>query len=259
MASSLIIEENQGILSVGLNRPAKRNALNGELVQALLETLHNTNQDAHIRVLILHGIGEHFCAGADIHWMYEMSQGSWENNIHDAKQLSLLLYQLHHFSKPTITVAQGTTLGGGLGLLATSDMVLAAENASFEFSEIKMGLVPFVISPYIISIMGERTSRYYFLTGERFNSHTAMRLGLIHQIIHHDPLTAAHTLARTLLQYEITTVFETKKWLKKVSQTPLTPELAEQTAEALARLRISPATQTGLQTFLERKTKVKNK
>jgi methylglutaconyl-CoA hydratase len=249
----LSIEEANGILKIGLNRAQKRNALNGELVEQLSNILQQSADNSHIKIIILYGKGEHFCAGADIAWMQKISHDTKENNLQDAKKLSHLFYQLYHFPKPIITAVHGITLGGGLGLIAASDIVLASRAANFEFSEIKLDLIPFVISPYIIAAIGERTARYYFLTGKRFDSETAKQIGLIHEIIDEDICKEADHLAHNLLNYSSATLNATKKWIQEIKSKSINLSLADLTAEQLAHLRSSSHTQTKLEYFLNKK------
>lgn len=253
-APVLISISSEGIATITLNRTEKRNALDGPLVALLTKALHDLSCDPAVRVLLIRGNGCHFCAGADIAWMTKMTAASTHENQNDAEQLSNLLFQLYHFPKPTIALAQGTTLGGGLGLLAAADIALASETADFGFSEVKLGLAPFVISPYIIAIIGERAAHYYFLSGERFSSQQACELGLIHRLTPETDLcNAGLRLANALLENSPSAMSAIKKLIKSVSRQTITPELMHETAKKLADLRQSPEAKEGLNAFLEKR------
>ena len=181
------LSEENGIARLTLDRPDKRNALHGPMIAALSKALQQLAASS-ARVLLIHGEGEHFCAGADIGWMQKVATLSADENYDDAEALADLLYQLHVFPKPTVVLAHGATLGGGLGLLTAADIAIAAPNAVFGLPEVKMGLVPSVISPYVIAAIGQRQAHYYFLTGEKFGAEKAADLGLIHQVTESDTL-----------------------------------------------------------------------
>lgn len=250
----IITSTSEGITTITLNRPEKRNALNGQLIHELLQALRVAAVDQHTHILIIQGNGEHFCAGADILWLQEMVAAANERNYKDAYMLADLLYQLYLFPKPTIVLAQGATMGGGLGLLATCDIAIAAKNASFGFSEVKIGLAPSTISPYIIAAIGERATHYYFLTGERFGTEEAHRISLIHQITEPEALTSVGlSVAKTLLQNSPNAMIAVKQLIRRVAKEKITENLAQKTAEHLANLSTSPEAQEGLRAFLEKR------
>jgi methylglutaconyl-CoA hydratase len=255
MTDTLLVSEKNGMVILSLNRPEKRNALDGHLISQLLHAIQSASQRSTTRMLLIHGIGDHFCSGADINWMKHISLASQNNNLNDARILSRLMYQLHIFPRPTIVMAHGVTLGGGLGLLAACDIALAASDANFEFSEIKIGLIPAIISPYIISAIGERAARYYFLSGKRFNSEEAERIGLIHQILPHEDYQAAGlAFTHSLNAYSPLALHTAKQFVRQIAHSPITEELAELTADRLANLRVSPEAQEGLRAFLEKRS-----
>lgn len=244
-----------GVAMISLNRPEKRNAMNAHLIQALIQILKKVAQDPHTRVVILKGEGEHFCAGADIGWMQQIAQNTHKENVEDATQLALLLYELYIFPKPTIVLSHGATMGGGLGLVACCDIALAADNAYFCFSEVKIGLTPSVISPYIINAIGEKAARYYFLTAQKFSAEEAMRIGLIHHVEHPDELMAkAFALAEILLNNSPFALSEAKKLIAEVAPEKITAKLIDYTSEHLAMMRSKPDAKEGLQAFLEKRT-----
>lgn len=250
----ITVSMEKGIAAIALNRPEKRNAMNGYMIQELRQALRAAAADDTVRVVMINGNGDHFCAGADIGWMQTIATESYAKNYDDAQNLADLMYQLYAFPKPTMVLAHGATMGGGLGLLAACDIALAANNASFGFSEVKLGIAPSVISPYVISAIGQRAARYYFLTGERFTADEAKRLQLVHTITEpHDLLSAGLSLAHTLLQNGPHALIAAKQLIRRVSQENLDEELGQKTAEHLARLRSSAEGQEGLRAFVEKR------
>jgi methylglutaconyl-CoA hydratase len=186
--------------------------------------------------------------------MQMMPKKTYEENVADTEQLALLLNTLYAFPKPTIALAHGTTLGGGLGLLASCDITLAAENAHFCFSEVKMGLTPSVISPYILAAIGARMARYYFLTGEKFNAMDARRIMLIHQVIADDQLHATGVmLANNLIKNGPQALTEAKNLIATVHGVEISEEIMQYTAEHLAAMRSTAEAQEGLKAFLEKR------
>lgn len=251
------LNKENGIATIALNRIDKRNAMNVEMVNELSKALSAIEKDDTIHVLLLSGHGEHFCAGADIAHMKEMASASYEENYDDAQLLADLMYQLYAFPKPVIGLAHGATLGGGLGLLAACDIALAARNASFGFSEVKIGLTPSTISPYVVSAIGQRAASYYFLTGVRFGADEAAKIGLIHQVIDDDALhRTGHALAITLLMNSPKAMNAAKHLINHIAHHAITPELGQKTAEHLANIRTSKEAKEGLQAFLEKRSPV---
>ena len=254
MSELILISNKAGIATISLNRPDKRNAMNGQMIKELLHAMHRLQEDDSVRVMIIHGQGLHFCAGADIYWMQKISEGVLEENESDAQMLADLMYQLYSFPKPSIVLAHGATMGGGLGLLAACDIAIGAENASFGFSEVKIGIAPSVISPYVLSAIGERAAHYYFLTGERFSAEEAHRIGLLHRVVaENDLMQAGIMLANTLLQNGPHAMGATKQLIRYVAKIKITNELAQKTAEHLANVRTTKEAQEGLQAFLEKR------
>lgn len=249
----IVLSHADDIATISLNRPDKRNAMHGPLIIELLEALKILAADK-TRVLIIDGKGENFCAGGDIGWMQKIAAGSNDENYTDAQLLADLLYQLYIFPKPTIVLAHGATLGGGLGLLAAADIAIAAKNASFGLPEVKIGLTPSMISPYVIAAMGERMAHYYFLSGERFGAEEAYRIGLVHQVIEEDGLRSVGvSMAQALLQNSPHALREAKELIRNVAKQPISEGLAQKTAEHLAELRATPEAQEGLFAFLEKR------
>jgi methylglutaconyl-CoA hydratase len=247
------LSQANDIATITLNRPDKRNAMHGPFVAELLTAL---NQFAHddTRVLLVHGNGENFCAGGDIAWMQKMIDASDTDNVQDAQLLADVLYQLHVFPKPTIVLAHGAVLGGGFGLLAAADIAIATKSTMFGLPEVKIGLTPSMISPYVINAIGERMARYYFLTGERFSAEEAFRIGLIHHITNDDALmSVGMSIAQTLLQNSPQALREAKQLIHEIANTQLSGHLTQKTAMHLAKLRKTNEAQEGLKAFLEKR------
>jgi methylglutaconyl-CoA hydratase len=253
-AQYIIISVTEGVGTITLNRPLKRNALNGPFIQELLQALERLAADKQAQVVLIHATGPHFCAGADITWMQKMALASEDENYTDAQHLADLMYQLYVFPKPTIVLAHGSTLGGGLGLVSASDIALAAQDAHFGFPEVKIGLAASTISPYVISAIGERAAHYYFLTGENFGVEEAQRLGLVHRVTKKESLLSEGLLlAKRVLENSPHAMTEIKQLLRKIAQEKISRDLSQKTAEHLANLRTSVEAQEGLQAFLEKR------
>lgn len=257
MSEHILIARVNGVATITFNRPEKRNALNGKMINEISHALQLIREDKDMRVLILQGNGDNFCAGADIQWMKTVSAGIYQENYEDAQTLADLLFQLYSFPKPTIALIHGATLGGGIGLLAACDIAIAAENATFSFSEVKLGVTPSVISPYVISAIGEREAHYYFLTGDRFVADIAQQIGLVHHVVGDDVLLhKGATLAKIIMQNSPNALTEAKRLIRHVSKEKISTELSQKTAEHLATLRSTPEAQEGLRAFIEKRTPV---
>lgn len=257
MADLILVNERDGVATVTLNRPEKRNALHGSMVFSLLQQLLQLAGNPHIRIVKINANGPDFCAGADLGWMKKMAEGPQEENVADAEHLSELMYTLYHFPKPTVVIAQGTILGGGLGILAASDIVLVSRSAKMGFSEVKIGLIPSTISPYVVGAIGERMARYYFLTGERFDAMEARRIGLAHQVVEADLLEeAGDRLIKELLANGPQAINAAKQLIHHVSQEVITPTLGKKLAQHLANIRLSKEVQEGLSAFIEKRKPV---
>ncbi len=248
------ISKQQYVTTIHLNRPAKRNALHQAMIQELLQTITMLMHDEQTRILVVQARGETFCAGADIEWMKHITARSYDENVDDAQLLADLFYKLYHFPKPTLALVQGAALGGGLGLLTACDIAIATETAQFGFSEVRLGITPSCISPYVIAAIGERQARYYFLTGEKFAAHEAKRLGLIHQVVAENALeSSGKNIIKELLNNGPKALSSVKQLINYVAHEKITEHLAQKTAEHLAQIRISPEAQKGLQAFVEKR------
>lgn len=237
------------IAKISLNRPEKHNAFDEALIKNLTEMLLNIENDSSVRLLLLTGEGKNFSAGADLEWMQKMANYSKQQNQEDAIALARLLQTLNNLRKPTIALSQGAAYGGGVGLLACCDIVIATEESHFCFSEVKLGLIPATIAPYVISAIGERAARRYFLTAEQFSAQQALELGLVHFISSRDAsLEKALEIATILLHNSPQAITATKQLLQRLRL--IDEKLINDTAELIAQIRTSEEGQAGLKAFL---------
>jgi len=247
------LNEN-GIASLMLNRPDCANAFNAEVIAQLITHLDMLSSDPKVRALILAGQGKHFSAGADIEWMRSMTTKSPQKNQLDAYQLATLLEKLDRFPHPTVAVVQGSAFGGALGLICCCDMVIANDNAAFCLSEVKLGLVPATIAPYVIRAMGVRHARRYMLSAEKINAETACRLNIVHQISHCDDLQdQALAWLTPLLAHSPQALVEVKKLCHHCHHSPIDEPMKHYTSELIANIRVSPQGQEGLSAFLQKR------
>ncbi len=238
--------ERQGPLArVTLARPERRNAFDRELIEALARAFR---QVGDARVVVLAGEGESFCAGADVEWMQAAAALSYEENLADALSLHEMLETVDSCPAPVLARVQGHAFGGGLGLVCASDVVVAAEDAVFAFSEVRLGLIPAVVSPFVLSRIGPGPARRYFLTGERFGADVALRIGLVHEVVPEEQLDkAVDRLAAALLAGGPQAVRAAKRL---VLDAPLG---GAEAAARLAERRVSAEAGEGLRAFLERR------
>ena len=240
--SGLLVERDGPILRVTLAKPERRNAFDAELIGELREAFSDVG-DA--RVVLLAGEGESFCAGADIEWQRSAIDLSYDDNVEDAMRLFGMMKAIDDCPAPIVARIQGYALGGGSGIAAAVDIGIAAEDAVFGFSEVKLGIVPAVISPFVLPKIGDSAARRYFLTGERFDAQTALRIGLVHEVAA-DLDGAVERVVGELLTSGPQAVREAKRLIR------LRPQ-GEETAQLAARLRAGDEGQDGLRAFLERR------
>jgi methylglutaconyl-CoA hydratase len=240
--SALRIEREGSVLRVTLARPERRNAFDAGLIRALTEAFADVG-DA--RVVVLAGDGESFCAGADIEWQRSAIDLSYEENVEDALRLHAMLEAIDSCPAPVVARIQGYCLGGGCGLAASVDVALAADDATFGFSEVKLGIVPAVISPFVLSRIGEGAARRYFLTGERFDAATAFHIGLVHEVAA-DLDVAVERVAGELLGSGPEAIRAAKALIRARPG-------GDEAAHIAAQLRTSEEGQAGLRAFLEKR------
>lgn len=248
--------DERGVATISFNRPDKHNAFDTTLIEKLLDTLRDCNADSAVRAVVLTGAGESFSSGADLHWMRLMGESSEAQNIEDALQLAELLSFLNRLSKPTIAAVNGPAYGGAVGLVACCDVAVAVETARFALSEVRLGLVPAVISPYVIAAIGARTARRYFLTGEALDTETACRIGLVHVVTTPQDFTASiQKHLDLLLKGGPQALRECKELIALVagSGESVDQTLQRRTAEIISQVRLSPEAEEGISAFLEKR------
>ncbi len=250
---SLVIDD-LGLATVILNRPDIHNAFDDRLIQELLQILQQISTNSKVRAVVLKSTGKSFSAGADLNWMRRIAAYSYEENIQDAQALSDLMHTLKYLNKPTLACVQGPAFGGGVGLVACCDIAVASTEASFCLSEVKIGLIPAIISPYVVSAIGERAARYYFLTAATIDAAEAHRLGLISQLVAAEHMeNTVNTIIGQLLNNGPAAVVAAKSLLNRVSVNPYSAETLRQNVEAIATIRISKEGKEGLAAFLEKR------
>ncbi len=244
------ISEN-GIMTLTLNREGASNAIDEELIQNLHHQFVFADKDETIRTVVLAAVGKNFCAGADREWMHRMSQSSLKENKEDARQFGQMLQALYHLKKPTIALLKGAVYGSGIGLAACADVVIATDTSSFCFSEAKFGLIPAIISPFVMRVIGERNALRYFLTAERFGAYEAQRIGLVHEVVSPAELepVADHTI-RALFDGAPASHRAIKSLVREIEGAPLDNALLDKIAKNSAEVRISKEGKEGVEAFL---------
>jgi len=256
MSIAAILSEidEQGRATITLNRPEMHNAFDDTLISALIEEFRRLERESSVRVILLAAKGKSFSSGADLNWMRRMADYSFEENRNDAMALAELMKTLANLSKPTIALVQGAAIGGGVGLVACCDIALATENASFCLSEVKLGLIPAVISPYVATAIGARATRRYFLTAERFDASEAFRLSLVHEVVRTEDLAEqVENLSRSLLRNGPQAMASVKALVAEVALSSLDDDLIADTAERIAEIRASAEGREGLSAYLEKR------
>ena len=254
MSALLSKIDEKNIATITLNRPLIHNAIDDLLIHELMTLLRDLEQKPQVRAILLTAAGPSFCAGADLQWMKRMSTASQDENLRDAEQLAGMLRRLNIFPRPTVALVQGSAYGGGVGIVAACDVAIASEGANFSLSEVKLGLIPAVISPYVISAMGARAARRYFLTGERFSAEEALRMGLVHEVVPGDHLlrTVDRVIA-SLLEGGARAHAEAKRLVFDVAGKPIEPGVIDETTRRIAAIRASPEGREGVTAFLEKR------
>jgi methylglutaconyl-CoA hydratase len=249
----LEIDTNR-IATVSLNRPDKNNAFNAQMISELISVFHALANESQVRFMILRGRGSHFSAGADLSWMQASAALDYAANLKDAHKLGELMSLLHSLPFPTIAVVHGGAFGGAVGLTACCDIAIGTPDAVFSLSEVRIGLVPGVISPYVVKAIGERATRRYALTGERFSGIRAREIGLLAETYEATELDAAvEQWVESLLPNGPQAMRSCKALLQRVGDGTLRPDLRQFTEEAIAAIRISAEGQEGLNAFLQKR------
>lgn len=254
--NSVVLDlDERGVASLCINRPEIHNAFDDQLIQRLLQALEVVEADPNARVLVLRSEGKSFSAGADLRWMRRMADYSTDENRADAMELAELMKRLNGFSKPTIARVQGAAFGGGVGLVACCDMAIGTAAARFCLSEVRLGLIPAVISPYVVAAIGERAARRYFQTAERFDAQEAQRIGLLHEVVEEAELDSSiDRLIDNLLKGGPKALAAAKDLVFAVAHQPTTDAVIEDTAERITAARASDEGREGLNAFLEKRS-----
>lgn len=244
----------EGRATVTLNRPDVHNAFDDKLIALLTRELDDLDRNPTVGVVVLAAAGKSFCAGADLKWMRRMAEYSEAENQADAEALAALMKTLNRLSKPTVAEVQGAAYGGGVGLICCCDIAIASEAAQFSISEVKLGLIPSVISPYVVAVIGERQARRYALGAETFDAIEAKRIGLVHEVTAAEDLQAAvDAMVEALLANGPAAMAETKDQIAGVANRPVDDRLIAAAAARIARIRVSDEGREGVAAFLEKR------
>lgn len=255
MADQLLAAvDGRGVARLTMNRPELRNAFNEALIGGICDAMGRLSADVNVRVIVLTGAGSAFSAGADLSMMKRVAAYSAAENKDDARRLAHMLHSIYSSTKPTVALVNGPAMGGGVGLTAACDIAIAADTAFFALTETRLGLVPAVISPFVVQAIGARQARRYFLTGERFDAETARRLGLVHMVAMPEQLEATlDGVIDDLLACGPLAQNEAKDLIRAVADRPVTEGVMEDAAGRIARLRASPEGREGVTAFLEKR------
>ncbi|CRM67859.1 gamma-carboxygeranoyl-CoA hydratase [Pseudomonas sp. FH4] len=249
-----LVNDPRGFATLWLSREQKNNAFNAEMIRELIIALDQVQADASLRFLLVRGRGKHFSAGADLAWMQQSAELDYHTNLDDARELAELMYNLAKLKIPTLAVVQGAAYGGALGLISCCDMAIGADDAQFCLSEVRIGLAPAVISPFVVQAIGERAARRYALTAERFDGHQAQAIGLLAQSY---PLAELNQQVEqwtaNLLLNSPAAMRASKDLLREVGNGALTPALRRYCENAISRIRVSAEGQEGLRAFLQKR------
>lgn len=250
----LIIEKRNTVAIVTLNRPEVRNAFNDALIEDLTQTFLELDRDDEVRAVVLAGAGKAFCAGADLNWMKDAAGYSYEQNLQGAQTFARMLATLDRMSKPTVARVHGPAYAGGVGLVAACDIAFGSQEAEFCLTEVKLGLSPSVISPYVVRAMGERLARRYFLSGEKIDAGEAYRLRLLSDVSPAEELDGAlNALLGHLVSGGRAAQAKIKDLLRTVAASPVDDALIAETAKRIAEIRVSPEGREGIASFLEKR------
>jgi methylglutaconyl-CoA hydratase len=252
-ARAVEVHHDGGRFTICLNRPERHNAFDADVIADLTDAFERAGQHEAARVVVLSAKGGTFCAGADLRWMRSMADQGLAANQRDAEQLAQLLWTIHHCPLPVVAQVQGDCLGGGVGLVAAADIALASGHAHFALSEVRLGLIPATISPYLVQAMGHRHATRYALTAERFDADTAWRCGLVHEVL--APLELPERvdeIVHQMMQNGPQALRRCKALMRHVAQHPLDEALRDETARRIAETRASPEGQAGMTAFLSR-------
>ncbi len=256
MSQELLTQiDEHGVATLRLNRPQVHNAFDDQLIATLITRIKELEASKQVRMLVLASEGKSFSAGADLGWMKRMAEYSKQENVADALELAELMKCLDRFTRPTMALVQGAAYGGALGLLACCDMVIASHRASFCLSEVRLGLIPAVISPYVVAAIGPRAARRYFQSAERFDATEAHRLGLVHELVPPEDLEErGRQFCSTLLQNGPRAMKAAKALIPLVTKGAIDDEMIQETAGRIAEARASDEGREGLGAFFDKRS-----
>lgn len=251
---SLLVSVEDGVARVTMNRPEVHNAFDEDLIARLDDAFEKLSADDDVRAIVLAGAGKSFSAGGDLNWMKRMAGFSRDENVADARRLATLMRRIDTCPKPTLALVQGAAMAGGVGLISACDIVIAARNARFSISEVRLGLVPSVISPYVTAAIGARAARRYFLSAERFDADEAHRIGLVHEIVAPEGLEeAGRRMIEGLGGNAPGAMANAKAMIRDVAGRPVDEALMEETAQRIAAARARAEAREGVAAFLEKR------
>jgi methylglutaconyl-CoA hydratase len=251
---TLEVSAQQGLAHIWLNRPEVRNAFNETVIAELAHAFASFGAEPGVRAIVLAAHGAAFCAGADLNWMKKMAGYSDAENHADALVLASMLRTIYECPKPTVARVHGACYAGGMGLVAACDIVVASTAAEFCLSEVKLGLIPATISPYVIKAMGEQAARRYFLTAERFTASEAYRIGFAHELVPEEVLDKqVNLLTRALISNSPNAVKQAKRLVRDIAGRPIDDAVLADTAERIASIRASDEGREGVRSFLEKR------
>ncbi len=254
MSNTLKISVSNRVGLIKLNRPDVRNAFNDEVITEITQAFKDLSCRDDVRCIVLAAEGTAFCAGADLNWMRRMADFSREENLADAGKLAEMLRVIYECPKPTVARVQGDVVAGGMGLVACCDVAVSVDTAGYCLSEVKLGLIPATISPYVIRALGARASHRYFLTAERFSAQEALRLGFVHEVVSADQLDAkVSEITQALVKNSPNAVKVCKKLVQDVAGEEIGQPLIAKTVQGIADIRASEQGREGVSAFLEKR------
>ncbi|MEZ5605603.1 MAG: enoyl-CoA hydratase/isomerase family protein [Burkholderiaceae bacterium] len=254
MTADIRIDVFSPVATITLSRPEVRNAFNDAVIARLSEAFVQLGERADVRAIVLAAEGPAFCAGADLNWMRRMADYTREENLQDAAQLAFMLRAIYECPKPTVARIQGDVYAGGMGLVAACDVAVSVDSAHYCLSEVKLGLIPATISPYVIRAMGPRAAHRWFLTAERFDAAEALRIGFVHEVVAAEQLDATvGAIVRALTSASPHAVRSAKRLVQDVAGRDITRLLIERTVEGIADIRASDEGKEGVQSFLQKR------
>ncbi len=252
--AALQITQQDSVLTLTLNRPDVRNAFNDEVIAEITEAFARASAQDDVRAVVLAAVGPAFCAGADLNWMRRMADYTRAENVADAGKLAEMLRVIYACPKPIVARVQGDVFAGGMGLVAACDIAVSVDTATYCLSEVKLGLIPATISPYVIRAMGTRAAHRYFLTAERFSAAEALRIGFVHEVVVADALDAkVDELLKALVSASPNAVRACKALVQEVAHRDIDAALIARTVEGIADIRASTEGKEGVQAFLQKR------